>query len=75
MEKKVCLILDAGNWGGGEDGILSKGQLAPLDNQWERAFIDRGRGLHAEIAVSSDSHLEIGHWWSDQHHLDCFKYS
>ena len=25
--------------------------------------------------VSSDSHLEIDHWWSDQHHLDCFKYN
>ena len=25
--------------------------------------------------VSSDSHLEIGHRWSDQGHLDCFRYS
>ena len=25
--------------------------------------------------VSSDSHLAIGRQWSDQHHLDCFKYS
>ena len=25
--------------------------------------------------VSSDSHLEIGHRWSDQRHLGCFKYS
>ena len=24
---------------------------------------------------SSDSHLEIGHQWSDQHHVGCFKYS
>ena len=23
--------------------------------------------------VSSDSHLQIGHGWSDQSHLDCFK--
>ena len=25
--------------------------------------------------VSSDSHTEIGHLWSDQSHLDCFKNS
>ena len=25
--------------------------------------------------VSFDSSLEVGHQWSDQHHLDCFKYS
>ena len=24
--------------------------------------------------VSSDNHLEIGHWWSDQQHIDCFKW-
>ena len=23
--------------------------------------------------VNSDSHLEIGHWWSEQHHLHWFK--
>ena len=26
-------------------------------------------GLHSATAVSSDSNLEIGHQWSDQHHL------
>ena len=25
----------------------------PTDNQWARAFIDRGRGLHAETAQSA----------------------
>ena len=36
----------------------------------------RGGGLHAETAQSSlNSHLQIGHQWSDQHHLDCFRYS
>ena len=25
--------------------------------------------------VSSDSHLETGHRWSDLHYLDCFRYS
>ena len=56
VERKVCFILDASNWGwGGEGGQLSKGQLPSTDNQWARAFIDiyRGRGLHAETAHSS----------------------
>ena len=44
---------------------------SPLDKQDARDFIDRCRnGI-----VSSDSHLETGHWWSDDFHLDCFKYS
>ena len=41
------------------------------DNQWARgfrAFVGRV-GLLAETAIKSDSHLEVGHWWSDQHHL------
>ena len=29
-----------------------------------------GRGCR----VSSDGYLEIGYWWSEQHHLDCFGY-
>ena len=37
----------------------------PTDDQWARAFIDRRRELHAETGVSSDSHLEPGHQWSD----------
>ena len=54
VERKVCFILYASDWGwGGEGGQLSKGQLPSTDNQWVRAFIDRGRGLHAETAHSS----------------------
>ena len=26
-----------------------------------------------KITVTSDSYLEMGHPWSDQHPLDCFK--
>ena len=75
VERKVCFVSDAGNQSG-EGGLLSKGRLPPTDSQWTRAFIDGGRGLPAENStVGSDSHLEIGHWWSDERHLDCFKYS
>ena len=66
VEKKVCFILDV--------SIVQRLTL-PAYSQEARAFIDRGRQLHAKAAVTSDSHLEIGHWWSDQHHSDCFKYS
>ena len=48
----------------------------PNDNQGARAFIDRGRGATCRNSTgSSDSHLEIGHWWSDQRPLDCFNYN
>ena len=30
-------------------------------NQWASTFVDGKRELHAEIVVSSESHLEIGH--------------
>ena len=54
MERKVCFILDAGSLGGrGEGGRLSKGRLPASYNQWARAFIDGGRGLHAETAQSA----------------------
>ena len=32
--------------------------------------------LHAETAQSALTVIfQIGHWWSNQHHLDCFRYS
>ena len=54
---KVCFILDAGNWsGGGQTPIqrwtLSLAPATPNDNQWTRAFIDRGRGLHLETVLT-----------------------
>ena len=54
---KVCFILDAGNWsGGGQTPVqrwtLSLAPAIPTDNQWTRAFIDRGRGLHLETLLT-----------------------
>ena len=52
---KEKFILDAGNGvgrGRGEGGLLSKGQLPPTNNQWARAFIGEGRGLHVERTQS-----------------------
>ena len=55
----------------------------PTDSQWARAFkgefqghIDRGRGLHAETVQSAlRVTLKLVMQWSDQCHLDYFKYS
>ena len=38
-------------------------------------YRQRERVTCRNIRVSADSHLEIGHWWSDQCCLGCFKYS
>ena len=61
MEREVCFISDAGNWGGGRvaDVGPNGGGLSPslLATSGARAFIDRSRGLHTGIAVSSDCHL------------------
>ena len=53
MERKVCFILDASNCGGG--GTVGKTPIqrptpTPADNQRARAFIGKGRALHAETA-------------------------
>ena len=50
VEKKVCFILDASKHGAVD--FCRKYDLPPptTDNQWTRAFIDKGRGLHTETA-------------------------
>ena len=73
MERKVCFILDAGNQSG--EWWTPVQRLTPLpDNQggfyrWREGVTCRNS------TVSSDSHLQSDHWWSDQHHLDCLKYN
>ena len=54
----------------GEGRLLSKGQLP--QHQWARALM--GGATYRSSTVSSDRHLEIGHWRSDQHHLDGYRY-
>ena len=76
MEMKVCFILDAGEGEGRESGLLSKGQL-PLPRQavGESFCRQREGATSRNSTVSSDAHLESGHWWPAYCHLDCFKYS
>ena len=55
MERKVCFILDASTQGvGGGQMLVQRLTPPPLpDNQGAIAFIDRGKGLHAETAQSA----------------------
>ena len=64
VERKVCFILDASTWGGGRmDLLITHGQ----------SFYRQREGATCRNStVSSDSHLETGHWWSDLCHLDGF---
>ena len=62
----------------GEGRRLFKGQLPTPQpyNQGARAVIDKGRGLHAETAESALTViLKLDMQWSDQCHLDCFRYN
>ena len=79
VERKVCFISDIGNcgWvGRGRLDIRPKVNSPTLATSGARAFYrqkqeDTGRNS----TVISESHLQIGLWWSDQHHLDCFRHS
>ena len=64
-------------WAGHTDSCPKMDSLHPdTDNQGARAFIDGGRGLRAETAQSALTVvLKLVMQWSDQCHLDCFKYS
>ena len=77
MERKVSFVLDASNRGGGRTLVQRPTPpRVPPDKQGARAFTDGGRGLHVETAQSALTvMLKLEMQWSDQHHLDCFKYS
>ena len=72
---KVALFRSLATGGGGVGVDTCPKADCPPDNQGTRAFIDREGATCRNNTVSSDSHLEIGHQWSDQRHLDCFRYS
>ena len=79
-----CLI---GKVGGKESLLYSRGrqqrrnrhtcvQRLVLQQSVVKSFYRQREGFTCRNrAVSSDSHLEIGRRWSDQLHLECFKYS
>ena len=81
MERKVCFILDAGDWGWWrEDRRLSKDQpsMPPQKSggkSFYRQLVGVGGAMSRNSTVNSDSHLEVVLRWPDQHYPDCFKYS
>ena len=50
-----------------------------LPHNWQSVgknfYRQREGAMCRNSTVSSDSHLETDHQWSDQSHLDCFKYN
>ena len=50
--REVCFISEAGSLAGEGQRPVQR-PTPPTDNQWARAFIDAGRGLHAETAQSA----------------------
>ena len=70
VERKIFFILGASSPG--------QGGGTPSPSHWQsvsKSFVGWGRGLQTNSTARSDVHLEIGHQWSDQHHLGCFKYN
>ena len=64
------------SWGQWEGGPLSKADPPITDSQWGKSFYRQKEGATSRNStVSSDNQLHTDHRWSEQHHLDCFKYS
>ena len=66
-------MLATGGGGGGVDSCPKAD--CPLTIGGKSFYRRREGATCRNSTVSSDSHLELGHWWSDQRHLDCFRYS
>ena len=79
-ERKLALFwipaTGAGGGYGGGDVCLSRGQLsATYIQQVGKSFYRLREGLHAETAQSALTViLKLVIQWTDQRHLDCFKY-
>ena len=64
---------------GREGGLMSKVQFPSaisgqeLFEEYFRVYRQREAGYMQNSTVICDSHLETGHQWSDQGHLDCFQ--
>ena len=79
VERKVCFLgwmLTTGivGWTTVQGEIPSPPGL--LTCQWQsmgKSFYRWREG--APCRNTSEGHLEIGHQWSEKHHLDCFRYS
>ena len=74
VERKACFILDAGNLCMGRtDSCLKANSPSHWQSGDKNFYRQREGATRRNSRVSSDSDLEIHHWWSDQHHPDYFK--
>ena len=68
VERKVCFISDACNCGGRVVDIYPKAASPYPCNQWDKSFYRHKWGWGTTCrnsTVISDSHLQVGHRWSD----------
>ena len=76
VERKVCFILDASNGVGGWGQTSVQRSTVPYWQPGGKSFYRQREGLHAETAQSAlTGILKLVMRWSDQCHLDCFKYN
>ena len=77
VERKVCLILDAGNWEWERVAdICPKANCPPPWQVGGGNFYRQSRRCTCRNSiVISDSPLLMGHQWSYKHHLDFFRYN
>ena len=69
LKGKFALFWMPATRGNSRDDLCPKAYSSPRQLR-VRAFMEGGRGLHAETTV-----IEIGHQWSGQPHLDHFSYA
>ena len=63
-------------WWTGKPGLLQFVGSQTVRHDWVTELTDWGAGATCRNSkVISDSHLQTGHQWSDQCHLDCFRYN
>ena len=61
---------------GGQTSVQRQTPHPSTGNQWGKSCCrQKERAACRNSTVNPDSHLQSGHWWSDQSHLGCFKYS
>ena len=75
VERKFALLQRPASGGAWKGRRLSKSQFPPLTISGQDLLQTREGAPCRNSTVSADGRLEIGHRWSDHHHLGCFRYS
>ena len=74
-KRKFALFWMLAAGGGGGPSVQRPTPPHPTDSPVGMSIYKQREGATCRSSiVSSDSHLELGHQWSGQCHLDCFEY-